>query len=83
MVGVNIRIAREITSVALIANENKNPAATEALLTYYHETERIIDGLIALISEETPTDYTPDFNAVKASLTSFAGKPSRPKSSSS
>jgi uncharacterized membrane protein YccC len=63
MVGISIRITREITSIALIANtafekENSNP-----LSKYIEEIEPIFEKLILIVSGEQkliePIDYAP------------------------
>lgn len=71
MVGVNVRITREITSVALSIHEGKNVTQSKALSEYYLGIEKIIDTLIFSFSgEEKSTTPIHDFTAVKKSLES-------------
>ena len=41
MIGVNIRMAREITSIALIADETKNSNQSEILNNYLHHADKL------------------------------------------
>lgn len=70
MVGVNVRMTREITSIALITEETKSSEKKEALITYYKEAELIFDQLISIVSTEKTLAKPLDFAAIKASLNS-------------
>ena len=70
IVGINIRMTREITSVALQTYEKKNSGKKEFLFVYYREIETLLDKLILLVSEEEPVKQPPDFSALKKSLES-------------
>jgi len=70
MVGVNIRMAREITSVGLMVEENKSKRPIEALSNYQMEAERLLELIITAISEEESyLKEIPDFKIIKDSLT--------------
>lgn len=66
MVGVCIRITREITSVALIINEGKHPEKLPALTTYLAQVSVLIDTIIIYIKSDK--HQHPDFTTVKATL---------------
>jgi uncharacterized membrane protein YccC len=72
MVGVNIRMAREITSIALIVHESASSGQAEALTKYCHEAENIFGIIIKNISEEEPRIADPDFKAIKECLNTEA-----------
>jgi uncharacterized membrane protein YccC len=70
IVGVNIRIAREITSVALAMEQNNPTQKINEIDNFILEINVLFDWLAAntLIKENAPT--LPDFNAVKETLKS-------------
>jgi len=70
IVGINIRIVRETTSIALIANENTGSDKRKALMNFRKEAEVLFDKLTGDLSEEKAAGYMPDFTAIKASLNS-------------
>jgi uncharacterized membrane protein YccC len=72
MVGVNIRIAREITSIALIVNEINQTKPLTELNLFYNKAAEIFDWM----SEKTSLPFTainlPEFKSIKESLQSVA-----------
>ncbi|PBQ32574.1 hypothetical protein CNR22_12595 [Sphingobacteriaceae bacterium] len=70
MVGVNVRMTREITSVALSIHETKNLITVKSLSEFYGETEKIIDQIITYFSGEEIQVQHLDFAALKKSLDS-------------
>ena len=66
MVGVCIRMAREITSVALLINENKQVQGTGALNIYAGEAAFIFDRIVAQLRSGEYTEI--DFTAIKKSM---------------
>lgn len=70
MVGINIRITREITSIALMIHDKKERVKVSALSDYTAQIEAIFDHLIRSIADEEQIDALPDFNAARKSLTS-------------
>ncbi|MBA3681176.1 MAG: FUSC family protein [Bacteroidetes bacterium] len=70
IVGVNIRIAREITSVAMAMEQNNLVQTVTEINNFVKEIDLLFDWLAAnaLIKENAPT--LPDFNVVKETLRS-------------
>jgi uncharacterized membrane protein YccC len=67
-IGVMIRITREITSIALVINENRSAAKLEPLSQYLAATEHAFDALIEAVSTETSTLPAIDFAAIRKYL---------------
>ncbi len=70
MAGINIRIAREITSVALVINEQEKGLVMTELTNYFANVSAIFDWTSAHISESVVAKKLPDFTIVKESLNS-------------
>lgn len=69
--GVNIRLAREITSVALAIQEtDKDRIPTQVLENYFELISHIIEWIIIHIEQPKHTHKLPVFAAVKACLNS-------------
>lgn len=67
-VSVNMRITREITSIALLVNDNKYKGDLPELQTYKELVSVVFDNLIAETDEATAEAPRPDFNALKECL---------------
>jgi uncharacterized membrane protein YccC len=67
-VGVNIRIAREITSIALSITELKNEEPVPELANYMTQASAIFDWLVQEASASHTPKELPDFKALKESL---------------
>jgi len=65
MAGVNIRIAREITSIALMVSEARPSEPMMELITYFTRAQEIFDWIIIHISEPLVYKTPPDFNKIK------------------
>lgn len=70
MVGVCIRMAREITSIALLVNENRQEQHTGALNVYAGGAALIFDSIIAQLRSGNYAEI--DFTAIKKSLADAA-----------
>lgn len=70
VVGVNMRIAREITSIALLVNESKHEGSLVELQRYTECVSELFDRLIAATADGSVTNTNLDFNAIKESLSS-------------
>lgn len=69
-VGVNMRIAREITSIALLVNESKHEGSLVELQKYMESVSKLFDQLIAASDDNPLENINPDFSAIKESLNS-------------
>lgn len=70
MAGVNIRLSREITSVALVINDATKRTPVNELKDYFNTASEIFDWIALHISEPLVAKKLPDFTRVKASLNS-------------
>ncbi len=70
-VGVNIRIAREITSIGLSITELKNLEPLPELNNYFAQAAQIFDWLVHEVSTSHNPKQLPDFKTVKESLNSI------------
>lgn len=68
MAGVNIRIAREITSVALIVSETQPSMPMVELNNYLKSVTEVFDWIILHISEPLVYKTPPNFNSIKETL---------------
>lgn len=71
-VGVNIRIAREITSIALAVSETTAGEKIEELNTYVNLVSEVFDWLIHEVSASHRPKQLPDFKALKECLNANA-----------
>ncbi|MBC7695631.1 MAG: FUSC family protein [Burkholderiales bacterium] len=71
MAGINIRIAREITSVALMVSETQPSMPIVELRNYFNKASEIFDWIIFHISEPLVYKTPPDFNIIKETLNAF------------
>ena len=69
-VGTNIRLAREITSMALIINETDQEKTSDELNAYYSNVSAVFEWILQHVSKNKITEALPDFNAAKESLNS-------------
>lgn len=67
-VSVNMRITREITSIALLVNDRKYTGHLPELQRYKELISIIFDRLIDETEQELPEPSAPDFSAVKECL---------------
>lgn len=67
-VSVNMRITREITSIALLVNDSKYKGHLPELQRYKELISVIFDRVIAETEKESPETSRPDFNTVKECL---------------
>jgi uncharacterized membrane protein YccC len=65
MSGVNIRIAREITSIALVMNDSVQQLSADELKNYFTLTEEIFDWIALHVSEPLVLKPAPDFSKVR------------------
>lgn len=70
IVGVNIRIAREITSVALMANEIDPKISLKELIYFTEKASEIFDWLIQKVEFPFSTTAHIEFKSIKESLQS-------------
>jgi uncharacterized membrane protein YccC len=70
MAGVNIRISREITSMALVMNDSVKHAPIVELWNYFNEASEIFDWIGLHIREPLVAKKMPDFGLIKACLNS-------------
>lgn len=77
MAGVNIRIAREITSMALIISEIEKREPLPELMNYFNRASEIFDWISAHVLGPLVGKKLPDFAILKESLNSptFINKP--------
>lgn len=70
MAGVNIRLAREVTSIALIINEDEQQTPLPEFFNYFNEVSVIFDWIAHQLSEPKLLQKLPNFSSVKESLNS-------------
>ncbi len=68
LVGVCVRISREITSVALTAGKNKLNDETQALIAFYEQAANLFGTFSQSVGDMQPLKAPPDFGPVKKSL---------------
>ena len=68
MAGVNIRLSREITSIALVINDLEQSEFKGELDHYFNKVSEVIDWISLHIREPLVAKKIPDFNAVKETL---------------
>ena len=69
-VGVNIRVAREITSIALMVNETQRIQSITELKDYVLHVSVIFDWITNEVNQSHTPTTSPSFNALKDSLNS-------------
>ncbi len=72
MAGVNIRISREITSIALMVSEEQPSIPMIELNNYFNQTTEIFDWIILHIAEPLVYKTPPKFNGIKETLNTSA-----------
>ncbi|MES2565883.1 MAG: hypothetical protein V4565_03390 [Bacteroidota bacterium] len=70
MAGVNIRISREITSLALLMNDEKYSDSITELTHYLKNAVVIFDWISLHIREPLVAKLAPDFSAIKETFES-------------
>lgn len=70
MAGITIRLAREITSIALIINEGERSAPLLELTHYFKTVSVIFDWIASELSQPLAPQKLPNFSSVKESLNS-------------
>jgi uncharacterized membrane protein YccC len=68
MAGINIRLAREITSIALIINEGERPIPIPEFTYYFNTVSIIFDWIASQELQSLTPQKIPDFRLVKESL---------------
>lgn len=68
LIGIIIRMTREITSIALVVDKNKNLVKIPALNEYAEQACRLLDLAVHKISEDNKEPSRPDFSKIKSSL---------------
>lgn len=68
MAGVNIRLSREITSIALVINDLDRMEPAGELTHYFNKVAEVFDWISLHIQEPLVAKKTPDFNTVKETL---------------
>jgi uncharacterized membrane protein YccC len=70
IVGANIRMTREITSIVLVANESKSSENIENLTRYHHLSDQFFDLFIQRFSDLEDETKVMDFKEIKSCLSS-------------
>lgn len=68
MAGVNIRLAREISSIALVINEKERTEAVTELADYYASVSLIFEWISEQTTQSVATQKIPNFNKIKEIL---------------
>lgn len=68
LAGINIRLAREITSIALIINEGDRTTPLSELTHYFNTVSVIFDWIASQVSQPLAPQKLPNFSSVKESL---------------
>lgn len=68
MVGISIRMAREITSIALLADKRKGAEAMPELTDYVKQTRLLFNEAILKVSGQLEEKRRPDFSAIKTTI---------------
>jgi uncharacterized membrane protein YccC len=72
MIGITVRIAREINSLALLSEKKQSPEKIQALSDYYRHAEILFDSCVNFVLDKNPEKQKPDFKQIKSGLNAIA-----------